>query len=1081
MQFYLQKRVSLESEPTAVACSQSLGWSAFGCSNGSVTVFRIDQNTAESGSISQTTTLAAHKDAITCLAWNDSFRKLTTCDASGLTVVWALHREDFKEEMRNSRPGQGVLASGWSPDGSCVAVAYSGGTLLCGSVEGHKLWVRETGLEIKSLVWRSDEILVGYQPRPPHIDSAVAVFDGEGVQSHTLPITKNFLSSFGRFTMYHSSGTDSIIILDDDHLGRSIEFDTEMKSISSAKCGSQAIAVAGAMDAGEVAVSLFSYSGFLIRRLRLPSVRSVCSLALGEGFIAIACDRSLLIARCLKIEPSCLLSGRLVFVNEMGDLMIGNSKLHEAEEGREIVGLLALDDESIAVLKEGEKLVGDEGTDSHEIFIYLSVIDSAGLATEPEIELPAAQVPLLAAVGAGFITCNTARGVWMSGNFCASFNTDNVTVKPWLASSNSAGNDMVTALASTKTATLVGCESGRIYQIDSTNFQVHTLIFSRPSFPPRLVAQSSDGGRLGIVDLWGDLAVWEVPPFSESSSSPSFNPALVRKEVYDILFASDDPVLFAVLEKNRLYVFRGERPEEPISVSGALRGFSDLTVSIVRPDSNGCRSVTVHQTKALRQQWDILKTVRNFQDAMDHAKAHPHPRTWRMLAEGGLADLSTFPVAKEAFSKSGDWGALEWLKRVEDEMVRSGEMRFRILKAERHWFSGEFDQAKMEYEEMGRADLAERLALRCGFWSEDPARSLSSLCFLAVQAEEELVAEKPSMAAKLFLEAGLFREAVEAAAIAQDDGEALWMISQRLVSKPLGDQGRIVILKTIANHLINIGSIEKAVSIFVSLARPDLAFSVCEEHGRWDLLATLPFDRQAIADRLDKATATAIKEMKGPGNLKGVYAAKVLAAANQGCPQSAAANWKVWAACIRADPASPKWRIEGMKVHLVRLAHRLWYAGNSRDALLCSQRATDLFLSMRRTSSQDALLIPTFAVLALSSAKQGQLLQCSGALVRLKSCLEIGQDTRALDELCIKVFGSQPPRDKSATALVTCPSGCKATFEEWRAVCPQCTQMVPICTGTGRTTQENGRVCSTCRFKCCVESFTFCPLCHDKL
>lgn len=46
-----------------------------------------------------------------------------------------------------------------------------------------------------------------------------------------------------------------------------------------------------------------------------------------------------------------------------------------------------------------------------------------------------------------------------------------------------------------------------------------------------------------------------------------------RKDVWAMCWAADNPQSFAVMEKTRMYVFKGLYPEEPISCSGYICNF----------------------------------------------------------------------------------------------------------------------------------------------------------------------------------------------------------------------------------------------------------------------------------------------------------------------------------------------------------------------------------------------------------------------------------------------------------------------------------------------------------------------------
>ena len=57
-----------------------------------------------------------------------------------------------------------------------------------------------------------------------------------------------------------------------------------------------------------------------------------------------------------------------------------------------------------------------------------------------------------------------------------------------------------------------------------------------------------------------------------------------RKDVWDMKWATDNPDLFAMMEKTRMYVFRNLEPEEPILSSGYICSFQDLEIKAVLLD-----------------------------------------------------------------------------------------------------------------------------------------------------------------------------------------------------------------------------------------------------------------------------------------------------------------------------------------------------------------------------------------------------------------------------------------------------------------------------------------------------------------
>ena len=57
-----------------------------------------------------------------------------------------------------------------------------------------------------------------------------------------------------------------------------------------------------------------------------------------------------------------------------------------------------------------------------------------------------------------------------------------------------------------------------------------------------------------------------------------------RKDTWDMVWSEDNPKLFAMMEKTRMYIFNDLDPEEPVLSSGYLCTFKDLTIRAVMLD-----------------------------------------------------------------------------------------------------------------------------------------------------------------------------------------------------------------------------------------------------------------------------------------------------------------------------------------------------------------------------------------------------------------------------------------------------------------------------------------------------------------
>lgn len=76
----------------------------------------------------------------------------------------------------------------------------------------------------------------------------------------------------------------------------------------------------------------------------------------------------------------------------------------------------------------------------------------------------------------------------------------------------------------------------------------------------------SPTSRLAIIDMTGVLTFLDIEPRgssgeAEEGSSASDPSKFERKDVWDMKWANDNPDLFAMMEKTRMYVFRNLDPE----------------------------------------------------------------------------------------------------------------------------------------------------------------------------------------------------------------------------------------------------------------------------------------------------------------------------------------------------------------------------------------------------------------------------------------------------------------------------------------------------------------------------------------
>ena len=89
-----------------------------------------------------------------------------------------------------------------------------------------------------------------------------------------------------------------------------------------------------------------------------------------------------------------------------------------------------------------------------------------------------------------------------------------------------------------------------------------------------------------------------------------------RKDVWAVMWAEDNPLLFAIMEKTKLYIFRDTKPENAVVSAGYLCEFKDLKVKMVLLDEvmgtpqHPSKSVIIeHETHTLRDARELLSNV----------------------------------------------------------------------------------------------------------------------------------------------------------------------------------------------------------------------------------------------------------------------------------------------------------------------------------------------------------------------------------------------------------------------------------------------------------------------------------------
>ena len=186
MYIYLSKKISIPHGRRlhTLGWNGNHGWVAAGAEEALLKVLKMETDASGGGQLSMNQTLGGHSGAVTCVAWNEQHKKLTSSDEKGLIIVWSLHKGSWVEEMINDRKTSVVADMRWAPDGKRICIAYQDGLVIVGSVDGNRIWGSEVGFQLKLVCWDPDaRLIVFVTPK-----GEVHVFDQTGNAIGRIPL-----------------------------------------------------------------------------------------------------------------------------------------------------------------------------------------------------------------------------------------------------------------------------------------------------------------------------------------------------------------------------------------------------------------------------------------------------------------------------------------------------------------------------------------------------------------------------------------------------------------------------------------------------------------------------------------------------------------------------------------------------------------------------------------------------------------------------------------------------------------------------------------------------------------------------
>eukprot|EP00899_Mesostigma_viride_P008010 jgi/Mesvir1/1720/Mv21173-RA.1 len=1194
MFIYLSKKIAIPNglKLKCVSWNSEQGWIACGGESGLLKVLKLESATggdkkgavaaanaaaaAASSNLSMNQTLEGHNGSVMVVNWNENYRKLTTSDENGLIIVWMLHKGMWFEEMINNRNKSVVRDMKWTSDGQKICIVYEDGAVILGSVDGNRLWGKELTLQLTLVEWSPNCQLILFTT----VQGEVHIYDGngnpmskmviycqegasgpanvvgvnwyDGLQGYPEPNSPSLAVAFdnGRIQIMRNEFDDKPVLIDTGMHLTKVDWNGDGTVLAVA--GTQKLQVSGENRETSM-VQFYSYDGNHLRTLRVPGGGiSALSWEGGGLRIALAVDSFIYFANIRRDYKWGYFGTTVVYAFAKPErpemcIMFWDTSTNDryAKYVKKLIAIQAHGEYCVLSTKGEEpgqyililcNAIGSP-VDSKYIDVepvYLCMTDFHVVAASDEVVFVWQYRTAVSKLSSALDAMGGVRRKEGGGGRERMFHID---VLP----TNEQGGvekfkrplhpteDPIACICASEKVLMVGRESGIVHGYGLPHLTLENKYILRCR--PQVLALNCNSTRMSIIDINGVLSFFDTQ--AQSAATPGVmgeHLPFERKDAWFMKWAADNPDLLAMMEKTRMYIFRGMDPEEPVLSSAYICEFKDLQIKavmlddvFVEPDNPDKSSVIHYETKSLRDTRHILANV-SIADAYQFIEDNSHPMLWRQLAEHALNNLD-FTIADKAFVRCTDYQGIQLVKRLQmlDDKAKQ--------RAEVAVYFKRFDEAEALYREMDRMDLAIEMRMRLGDWFTveklvTEGGGDDALLVTAWNRMGDYYADRQkwSKAVQYYAQAKNSERLVECFYMLEDFSG----LEKLIYAVPEGSP----LLPDIAEKFLSVGLCEQAVAGYLKAGEVKAAIDCCVLLNQWDQAVELAekHDLQQIEALLTKYANHLLDKAK-PLHAIELYrkagrhteAAKLLNDLANKAAKSRVNPMRVKKLYVLAgleielfkkktldlqmgDGGGRKTQVgtaaatlDGLMVHeaatqnnkalenawrgaeayhLLLLAHRQLY-NNQIDAAMKT--------SLRLREYEDLLEpVDLFSFLALTCFYNKYYRQCSNAINKLE--MLDGVDTTQRDAYCelgVAIFSRYPPNDPNARRLM-CPE-CQTNVNDWSTRCPKpgCDTQFPMCVATGRAIlTENRTKCRACKhymISAELRGRVHCPLCHSGL
>ncbi|NXO33488.1 WDR35 protein, partial [Locustella ochotensis] len=1151
-----------------ISWNKSQGYIACGGEDGLLKVLKLETQTDEakikglaaSNNISVTQTLEGHSGFVQVVTWNEQYQKLTTSDQNGLIIVWMLYRGSWYEEMINNRNKSVVRSMSWNADGQKICIVYEDGAVIVGSVDGNRIWGKDLkGTHLCHVAWSSDSkiLLFGMANGEIHI------YDNQGnfIVKMKLSCLVNLTGAFSIAGIHWYHGTQGYIepncpclavcydngrcqIMRDENDYNPVLLDTGINIVCVQwNPNGSVLAVAGYLKAASQdkdvnVVQFYTPFGEHLRTLKVPG-KQISSLSWeGGGLkIALAVDHYIYFANIRPHYKWGYCSNTVVYAYTRADRPECCVVFWDTKNNEKYVKYVK---SLISITTYGDFCVLATKADENQPQYVLVLCNSIGTPLDPKyIDIE----PLFVTMTKTHVIAASKEAfyIWqyrvakkltaMEINQLARTRKEG-RERIYHIDDTSSGSgdghldysrafegtrDPICAITASDKILLVGRESGTIqrYSLPSVAV-VQSYTLDCRAYQLSLNCNSS---RLAIIDLSGVLTFLDLDArAADGAGRPEAGEQLKleRKDVWDMKWAKDNPDLFAMMEKTRMYVFRNLDPEEPIQTSGYICNFEDLEIKSVlldeilkNPEHPNKDYIINFEIRSLRDSRALIEKV-GIEESSQFIEDNPHPRLWRLLAEAALQKLD-LQTAEQAFVRCKDYQGIKFVKRL-------GNLQSESMKqAEVAAYFSRFEEAERMYLDMDRRDLAIGLRIKLGDWF----RVLQLLKTGSGHSDDALLEQAHNAIGDYFADRQKWLNAVQYYVQGQNQerlAECYYMLEDyqglENLANSLPENHKL--LPDIAYMFVRVGMCEQAVSAFLKCNRPKDAVDTCVHLNQWNKAVELAknhnmkeigsllaryashlLEKNKILDAIElyrkanyffeaaklmfKIADEESKKRTKPLRVKKLYVLSALLMEQCHEQMQNAQRGKVKEKSSESASALAGLLEEDVLSSTNRFADNAWRGAEAYHFFILAQKQlykgcadAALKTALHLRDYEDIIsAVEIYSLLALCACKTRAFNTCSKAFVKLESLETLKPEQRQqYEDLALEIFTRYSPKHTTKLEVDDALENMKSGDDKF-----------PVCVATGAPIQEHQFwMCSVCKH--CMKAkeaghYNACPLCHS--